>query len=264
MLWKEIESSAKVADVRTALVLQEEVQKSILTALSRKEVFNKLVFQGGTVLRLFYGNPRFSEDLDFVTTGDKNGTVLLEQKGHIQNFVRDCFPFLDGVDVRVQKDDELKRLILKTLSDVQEQSVRIHMEVFPVTSHESGSMTLNYPPFFPAVRVESVKEILSDKMAALMGCDYVKGRDLWDVYFLVNERDVTLDMELLRRKVDDYVISQENRSKALERCREKGRDALDNELKRFLPTNTYQGYSQRYADILEVSLKLLEDVQGRL
>ncbi len=264
MLWKEIENSAKLAGARTALIFQEEVQKSILTALSRKEVFNKLVFQGGTALRLFYGNPRFSEDLDFVITGDKNGTVLVEQKEHIQNFVRDCYPFLDGVDVRVQKDDELKRLILKTLSDVQEQSVRIHIEVFPVTSYESGSMTLNHPPFFPAVRVESVNEILCDKIAALMGRDYVKGRDLWDVYFLVNERDVTLDMGLLRRKVDDYGISQKKKTEALERCREKGLGALDNELKRFLPINTYKGYSHRYADIMEVSFKLLEDVQGRL
>jgi len=46
-------------------VFQEEVQKAVLASLSRDEAFNHLVFQGGTALRLFYENPRFSEDSDF-------------------------------------------------------------------------------------------------------------------------------------------------------------------------------------------------------
>ena len=45
--------------------LKEVVQEIALLGLSRTGFFSKAAFYGGTCLRLFYGLPRFSEDLDF-------------------------------------------------------------------------------------------------------------------------------------------------------------------------------------------------------
>jgi hypothetical protein len=45
--------------------LKEVVQEIALLGLSRTDFFSKAAFYGGTCLRLFYGLPRFSEDLDF-------------------------------------------------------------------------------------------------------------------------------------------------------------------------------------------------------
>ena len=64
-------------DIATAKVLSNKLQISIdcivreeYEILLLKEIFEseygtKLVFKGGTALRLAYGSPRYSEDLDF-------------------------------------------------------------------------------------------------------------------------------------------------------------------------------------------------------
>lgn len=41
------------------------MQEIALAGLQRSGFFDKTAFYGGTCLRIFYGLPRFSEDLDF-------------------------------------------------------------------------------------------------------------------------------------------------------------------------------------------------------
>jgi len=263
MQWKDVKKSAERLDMDVSLVFQEEVQKTVLTALSRKELFNSLVFQGGTALRLFYGNPRFSEDLDFVTVDNENADVLIDDRDHIRDFVWDSYPFLSEVNIRVQKDDELKRLVLKTGSDNRDQNLRIHMEVFNVPSYDNGPKILDHRPFYPSVRVESKEEILCDKMVALLGRDYIKGRDLWDVYFLVQERDVSVEWELVLKKLEDYGLEDIKAEVALKRCKEKGAEVLDNEMKRFLTRTVYGAYRERFDDVVGLSCKLLDTFSRR-
>lgn len=45
--------------------LKEVVQEVALMGLSRSDFFTKAAFYGGTALRIFYGLPMYSEDLDF-------------------------------------------------------------------------------------------------------------------------------------------------------------------------------------------------------
>lgn len=264
MLWEDMKKLAEGLDVNTGLVFQEEVQKAVLTALSRRELFNTLVFQGGTALRLFYGNPRFSEDLDFVTVEGRNADALIKNLDHIHDFVWKSYPFLDEVSIKVQKDDELKRLVLKTVSDERDQRLRIHMEVFNVPSYDNGPKILHHRPFYPSVRVESKEEILCDKVVALLGRDYIKGRDLWDVYFLIKERDISVNWELALRKLENYGLGDIKAEVASKRCKDKGADILDNEMKRFLPRTVYVAYKERFDDMVDLSCKLLDTISRRL
>lgn len=61
--------------------LKEIVQEVALMGLSRSDFFSKAAFYGGTALRIFYGLPRYSEDLDFSLEvpddafAKKNGTI---------------------------------------------------------------------------------------------------------------------------------------------------------------------------------------------
>ena len=50
-------------------VLKEYLQYKILNSIFNSKYSNKLVFLGGTALRIVYGNTRFSEDLDFDNLG---------------------------------------------------------------------------------------------------------------------------------------------------------------------------------------------------
>ena len=45
--------------------IKEIMQEIVLCGLSRSVFFKSAAFYGGTILRMFYGLNRFSEDLDF-------------------------------------------------------------------------------------------------------------------------------------------------------------------------------------------------------
>jgi predicted nucleotidyltransferase component of viral defense system len=50
-------------------VVREELEIAVLKTLLESRIGNSLVFKGGTALRLAYGSPRFSDDLDFSALG---------------------------------------------------------------------------------------------------------------------------------------------------------------------------------------------------
>jgi len=51
-------------------IVREEYEMIVLKRLFESEIGSSFVFKGGTALRLAYGCPRFSEDLDFSMIGD--------------------------------------------------------------------------------------------------------------------------------------------------------------------------------------------------
>ena len=54
-----------VGEGQMDLALREVMQEIALAGLYRGGFFDSAAFYGGTCLRIFYGLPRFSEDLDF-------------------------------------------------------------------------------------------------------------------------------------------------------------------------------------------------------
>lgn len=56
--------------------LKEIIQEITLAGLARGNFFDKAAFYGGTALRIFYGLPRFSEDLDFTLLSNQPGFSL--------------------------------------------------------------------------------------------------------------------------------------------------------------------------------------------
>lgn len=59
------ESLARQLRISPEQVVREEYEMLILRALLESPIGAALVFKGGTALRLAYGSPRFSDDLDF-------------------------------------------------------------------------------------------------------------------------------------------------------------------------------------------------------
>ncbi|MFW6121475.1 MAG: nucleotidyl transferase AbiEii/AbiGii toxin family protein [Petrotogales bacterium] len=254
MTWEDIVNSSKKMKVKTYQVFQEKIQKSILTSLSREGVFNKLVFQGGTSLHFFYGNPRFSEDLHFVLRQGINNCDLTPTTSKIQSFIGDVFPYLEDVNVNVQKNNsDLQRFIVRTISNIPEQTLRIHIEVAKVPSYLNQPRILDYPPLNPAVRVEHASEILADKVTALGSRPYLKGRDIWDIYFLIVEKDISIPWDLVIQKAKDYgnTIAELKKGIITASKRIKGEDIsiLSNEMKRFLPKPLLDQYSEVFDEI---------------
>jgi len=264
MTWEEIIENGNMKGMKAHQAFQEVVQKAILTSLSHEEAFNYIVFQGGTSLRFFYGNPRFSEDLDFVLRHEKNRYDLTKKIPKIQRFVSDVFPFLDNVITNIQKNDEyMQRLVFRTVSNVPEQKIRIHIELAYVPSYNNQPRILDYQPLNPAIRVEDQSEILADKITALGRRSYQKGRDIWDIYFLTVEKQISIPWNLVFQKAKDYgdkpQVFKERLLLASKQVRKKGPSILTNELSRFLPEPLHDQYSEIFD---KISIRVADEVEN--
>ena len=254
MLWDEITTISKKQLIDPKQVLREELQKTILTFFSQKGYFSTIVFQGGTALRLCYGNPRFSEDLDFVFKNVEN-TINISVSS-IKRFILDSYPFLETINIKNQKTSAyINRYVLTTRGNVTSQNSRIHIEFASVPSYDNQPIILSYPPYNPAIQVETKEEILADKLTAL-GCrSYVKGRDLWDIYFLSQEQKVTIEWDYVRKKISDYGVSRKDYLDQLRKRRNEleqtGQSLLSFELKRFLSQPLYTQYEKEFSRIIE-------------
>ena len=60
-----VEEFGAKTDVEHLNAVHEVMQQFALAGLARGGFFEKAAFYGGTALHLFYGLPRFSEDMDF-------------------------------------------------------------------------------------------------------------------------------------------------------------------------------------------------------
>ena len=60
--------------------LRQVMQEIALAGLYRTGFFEKTAFYGGSALRIFYGLPRFSEDLDFSLLGDEIGRASCRER----------------------------------------------------------------------------------------------------------------------------------------------------------------------------------------
>jgi len=64
------EQKALELKIDKAQVVRESRELIALKGLYESPIGRYLIFKGGTALRLTYGSPRFSEDLDFFLTQD--------------------------------------------------------------------------------------------------------------------------------------------------------------------------------------------------
>ena len=92
-----LEVHATKTETSLSNVLREYVQHLFLTSFYKKSLSENFLFKGGTALKLVFGSPRFSEDIDF--SGIKNS-------GHYEKILENVLLlcFLGGNCKRCKKD----------------------------------------------------------------------------------------------------------------------------------------------------------------
>ncbi len=238
-------------------VIREELQRLILRYLSERGFFVHGVFQGGMAIRLVYGGTRFSEDLDFVlrpgrTIAGLNLAALLEG---LPSFMRREVPFAGRPSVKEQKAEAtFPRYRCRVELESPVGGLVINLEFSGVTSRSPRPHVMRSDTVDVAIVVEDESEILVDKLVALALRSYVKGRDIWDTWFLTQEHHVAVpEVGAVVAKAADYgttlmdLISRIEHSKA--RIETSGLAALDAEMKRFLPARLYDAMAPAFPDI---------------
>lgn len=258
--WSEVSALARELGVPVERVAREELQRLILRHLAEKGFFARGVFQGGTALRLLYGGARFSEDLDFVfrKKNDPGFRALEPALAGLPGFVHRQATYCDAVALKRQRASALLARYRLSLRTPGRTGLSINLEFANVPGRRPQARLLRVGPIDVPVIVEDEVEILADKLVALALREYIKGRDLWDIAFLVRDRRVEAPApRLLITKARDYGCLRPRlcarlRSR-LRELEEQGLPALEAEMKRFLPRPLLAGLVGSFEEILAVA-----------
>ncbi len=174
-----------------SVVAAEALHVVILDALFTAPASSAMTFQGGTCIHLVHGGYRFSEDLDFAgqTLDFVAASKLLQQ----------ARPAVERMAVAVLGPGDHRWKEPKQRGRVQswryaftpagtQQTVRVKVELaqFPVYKPAPLAVRseLDLLQRAPLVNALQPAELLAEKLTAVLGRPYLKGRDLFDLWYL--------------------------------------------------------------------------------
>ena len=179
------QQKARENQIDLSQVVREYWEVIILKGLYDSPFGRKLIFKGGTALRLAYGSPRFSEDLDFSLTSDpfkgafpvlvkkiiapfpELGLSDLEEKFYTYlaeiKVTQNYLPFPFRVKIEISK----RRL--------KSYQWKLHLLTSPVTT----VMALG--------QVATLEQLYKDKLSCLK--DRAKPKDLFDLWYISRKLD---------------------------------------------------------------------------
>ena len=177
--------------------LREVMQEVALAGLYRGGFFDKAAFYGGSCLRIFYGLPRFSEDLDFsLLATDTDFSLELYFKA-----VREEFSAL-GLDVEISAKKKMVRTGIESAflkSDTRIFSFAVHADKTIKIKFEVDTVPplgfateekLLLQPFSFYVKCFILPDLFAGKMHVLLFRKWknrVKGRDWFDFEWYVRQ-----------------------------------------------------------------------------
>ncbi|MCX6761733.1 MAG: nucleotidyl transferase AbiEii/AbiGii toxin family protein [Candidatus Moranbacteria bacterium] len=207
-------------------ILREEVEMEILSELSKDKLSAKLVFYGGTALRLVYGSPRFSEDIDL---------LVMKKVGFVE-FKSFAASLVNNNTNWTLKDLKDKRQTMFALISIRDEKLK-HAFSVKIEAHkpqrkpkletELALIKSSLSIAEPLLLVPTLKELQRLKESALAGRK--KGRDIFDLWYIAK---ALRENFILPKDLPKY-----------------GKKEFQNELQVFLPKKYYPVIKQLYEQL---------------
>lgn len=262
------------------VIEKELLHYEILRVMDDAGYTSILTFQGGTSLRLCYGNQRYSEDLDFAGGTD----FKAEDMNELGKILKERIASTYDVEVSVKEPKEKGlvarwRIVINTAVERPDlPSQRIKIEVGKIPAHTSilRNLLCNYeevPSKYgdTVLAVESIDEIIADKIVAFEDAKMIRYRDIWDLNWMLTQRspdDVHI-RELVRSKCEDYGFDKDADKVivvALDKMASHASDAeFIAQMSRFLPKQTMESTlnNVRYREALCSNLESFKERMNR-
>lgn len=168
--------------------LKEYLQYRILDIIFSSKYGNRLIFMGGTCIRIVYGSDRFSEDIDIDNHGlsDKEFEDLMYlvknelQKENISVEIRNTFKDVYHCYIKFPAI-----LFNNQLSPLKDEKMVIQIDSFHLKEKPSfETFVLSKFDVFTEIRTYSPKTLLAQKIFSLIDRKRFKGRDIYDIVYL--------------------------------------------------------------------------------
>lgn len=200
---EQLKSYANLRGLNLGQAEKDYYQNMILFILYNK-TSKELVFKGGTALAKCYGLNRFSEDLDFTVTNEKNFIDIINKgldEFSIKHTVKEIRTSGGSKKYKIKIEGILHKgtertscsitldfsLREKTLIEPEISTIGYHMDIIPVFE----------------VYVMKKKEIMAEKVRAIL--TRKSARDLYDLVFLIKS-GTTVGEKMIKEKLKYYKL----------------------------------------------------------
>lgn len=212
--------------------IRELAQKILLSALSKYGAFEKIVFYGGTSLRIVHHIDRFSEDLDFTLRKEGSKVSMKEfEEPIIKEFS------LYGINAHItskpsyDEGEILRRYVKFPLLDIindyylnrnfvcnKEQLVTIKFEIDNAYNEGANyeEVLLDFPSM-AKISLYDYPSLFGGKLCAVINRNWksrVKGRDFYDYLFYV-KNNVPINLNYMKNKMGLNEFTLEDLKSAL-------------------------------------------------
>lgn len=168
--------------------LKEYLQYRILDIIFSSKYGNRLIFMGGTCIRIVYGNDRFSEDIDidnyrlsekefedlmFIVKNDLQKEGLTVELRNTFKDVYHCYLKFPAI------------LFNNQLSPLKDEKIVIQIDSFHLKKKPIfETFVLSKFDVFTEIKTYSAKTLLAQKIFTLINRKRFKGRDIYDIVYL--------------------------------------------------------------------------------
>ena len=210
--------------------LREYLQHVILRILFEQKVLKDWVFHGGTALRIAHNLNRFSEDLDFYLKKIDRDYSLFSVAEKLNKAL--C---LQGYSISVSpaKKKAVQSTFIKfnnllfesglTHYREEKMSIKLEIDTNPPKGYRCNNVLIN--TFFPFSLIhQDPGSFLSGKIHALLQRPYTKGRDYYDLMFLLSRWErISPNLEYLNNALkqtnyEGLPVRADNWKKILSEC----------------------------------------------
>jgi predicted nucleotidyltransferase component of viral defense system len=195
-------------------IIREYFQHVFLRELYKLPESEGMLFKGGTALRIIYGSPRFSEDLDFSLFGVATSFV----KNYVEELFIKVLAEIERVGIRVElgrKPDATSGGYFGTATFKAFEYRPVGVEI-NVSARGEGdvrgevdSVANDFVPAYTLVHLPQ-NEIVDEKIfGALLGRK--KPRDFYDLYFMMRKGMLSIEQKQRLAEVKGEIIAAAKR-----------------------------------------------------
>ena len=217
-------------------LLREYLQYKILEIIFEIPYANGLCFLGGTCLRIVHGNQRFSEGLDFDNLSlseDEFEKVARHIKKELtrEGFETEMRTVMKGAWHCHIKFPGL--LFEKGLSGHKKEKILIQLDTEPQHfDYEPERFVLNRFEVFTTILTTPLPLLMAQKLYAIVNRDRNKGRDFFDMVFLMG-RNIRPDYDYLEDKIS-VSNAKSLKEVVLEKCQQLDMEEMAKDVGPFL------------------------------
>lgn len=178
-------------------IVREYFQHLFLSELYKLSGAEKMLFKGGTALRIIYGSPRFSEDLDFSLFGVAERSI----KEFTENLFIDVLAKIGQAGAKVELKEARPTsggyfgVATIEVGEYPPVSVEINIssrngrKVMP----EADSIASDFVPTYTILHLPK-EEIVEEKIFSALP-QRKKERDFYDLYFMLRRGMITVEQK---------------------------------------------------------------------